>query len=134
MKRERKTNAAQNIERIRQLQQGGRYAYSGRRNYSENLFNDSGFKTNITRENPMFEADSSENENNGFWSNIWAAMSSFVNGIADDYKNAGRTFTKKLIDQFIDSDYKAIDDITQGQEDIDLVLEYKSLKQELNDI
>ena len=53
--------------------------------------------------------------------------------IGNDLVNAGRMFTKKLIDQFIDSDLEAIDDVSQENADLERIEEYKRYKQQLDE-
>lgn len=52
--------------------------------------------------------------------------------VASDIANSARTWTGKLVDQFIDGDRKAIYDTEQEQEDLQMIAEYKQMHLRLN--
>lgn len=57
-----------------------------------------------------------------------------ISDFTSDVANSARTWTGKLVDQFIDSDMKAIYDTEQEQEDLRKIAEYKQMHLRLNDL
>lgn len=67
-------------------------------------------------------------------SSWYSGVLDFVTSMPEDFVNSGRMFTKKLIDQFIDSDMAAIDDVNQEQSDLEKIEDYRKLHQELKQL
>ena len=70
----------------------------------------------------------------GIFTNVGENIARFASNIGGDVANAGRMWTRKLIDQFIDGDIYSIDQVQQEQEDLKKILEYKRLHEQLRDL
>lgn len=54
--------------------------------------------------------------------------------VGNDILNSGRTWTGKLIDQFIDGDLGKIRDVEEEQEDLQMIQDYKNLHAQLKEL
>lgn len=77
--------------------------------YNNSVFSDAELKSNLNYSLPQPDVDS-----DGFWKRAGTAILRTAVQLGNDVANSGRTWTKKLIDGFIDSDLKRIDDYTQA--------------------
>lgn len=60
--------------------------------------------------------------------NAIESTSNWFSSLGSDILNSGRSWTKKLVDQFIENDLSDIDKLKQEQEDLDRISEYQDLQ------